>query len=171
MDTNGQSRRGVLTRGLLAAAGALGVGAAARAAPAPTTELRLHGTSWRLDAPGRRRGEQIRRGDHGTVHGELLDAPGRTSLGRFFGSRMAVQSAPGGHVRADASVEVHTFVLRDGTILGMGTSLPGESLFAIVGGTGAYTGASGSYSAVQRLHELGGDGTADFHLTIRRPEA
>jgi hypothetical protein len=169
------SRRSVLKRGLLVVAGALGVGAAGKDARAasqvPPNELQLYGRSWRLDAPGRVPGEQIRRGDHGVVYGELVDAPNGKPLGRFFGSRLAVQSAPGGNVRADASVELHTFVLPGGTLVGMGTALPGESVFAILGGTGAYAGASGSYTAVQRLRELGGSGTAEFHVTLHRPEA
>jgi hypothetical protein len=175
LESTGHSRRSVLKRGLLVAAGALGVTAGGKEARAVTRtlpdELRLFGRSWRLDAPGRVPGEQIRRGDTGVVYGELVDAPKGKPLGRFFGSRLAVQSAPGGNVRADASVEVHTFVLPDGTLVGMGTALPGESVFAIVGGTGVYAGASGSYTAVQRLHELGGDGTAEFHVTLHRPEA
>lgn len=171
---SGHSRRNVLKSGLLVAAGALGITGAreARAASRPLPdELRLYGRSWRLDAPGRRSGESIRPGDSGTVTGELLEARDGRSLGQFFGSRLAVQSAPGGNVRADASVEVHTFVLPRGTIVGMGTALPGASVFAVVGGTGDFAGASGSYTAVQRLHEHGGNGTAEFHLTLHRPEA
>jgi len=48
----------------------------------------------------------------------------------------------------------------------MGSVLPGESLFAIVGGTGRYAGARGSYVASQHLRELGGDGTAHFVLNL-----
>jgi hypothetical protein len=175
VEGNGHSRRSVLKRGLLVVAGAIGVTAAgkegsAEARPLPN-EFRLFGRSWRLDAPGRVPGEQIRRGDGGVVYGELVDAPTGKPTGRFFGSRLAVQSAPGGNVRADASVEIHTFVLPGGTLVGMGTALPAESVFAIVGGTGDYAGASGSYTAVQRLRELGGNGTAEFHVTLHRPEA
>jgi hypothetical protein len=156
------------------AAGAIGLGAAARdaraAMPVPVGDavqtLRLHGSHWRIDTPGRRPGEALRLGDHAAISGELLDRPGGTPLGRFYGSRLAVQAAPGGSARADAGVEVHTFVFPTGTIVGMGTSLLGEATFAIVGGTGIYAGAHGSYAAKQRLREHGGNGTADFTLTI-----
>jgi hypothetical protein len=50
--------------------------------------------------------------------------------------------------------------------MGMGTSVLGRAIFAIVGGTGAYANAKGSYAAHQRLRELGGNGTAEFDLTL-----
>ena len=92
-------------------------------------------------------------------------------LGQFFGSRLALQSTPGGHARADASVEVHTFVLPHGTIVGMGTAVLGDAVFAVVGGTGRYAGVKGSYVANQRLREQGGNGTAEFILTLHGMEA
>jgi hypothetical protein len=167
---NGQSRRGLLKRGLLLAAGAVGVSAAGRDARAATRldtgggPLRLHGVDWRIVAPGRTPGAAIPIGEHAAVYGDLLDSREKP-VGQFFGSRLAVQAHPG-RSRADASVEVHTFVLPEGTIVGMGTSVLGRATFAIVGGTGAYAGAKGSYTANQRLRELGGDGTADFVLTL-----
>jgi hypothetical protein len=162
-----QNRRMLLKRGLLAAAGAVGLGAATRDAKATlampatgTRELRLYGRAWRLETPGRRPGDAIQPGDHGAVSGELLDRPNGRVIGRFHGSRLA--TGP----RAHAAMEVHTLVLPKGTIVGMGTSLLGEAVFAVVGGTGAYATARGSYVARQRLRELGGNGTAEFTLTL-----
>jgi hypothetical protein len=134
----------MLKRSLVLAAGAIGLGAAAKDSRAAmpvvvggrAQTLRLHGSHWRIDTPGRRPGEALQLGDNAAISGELLDRPGGTLLGRFYGSRLAVQSAPGGAARADAGVEVHTFVFPKGTIVGMGTSLFGEATFAIVGGTG-----------------------------------
>jgi hypothetical protein len=172
--TNGQSRRNLLKRGLMLTAGALGIAAAdGRTARAATKlesrggELRLLGANWRLATPGRQPGEAIQLGDHGTLYGDLLGSAKGKVVGQFYGSRLAVQAAPGGHTRADAAVEVHTFVLPEGTIVGMGTSVHGRAVFAIVGGTGAYADAKGSYAATQRLREHGGNGTAEFILTIR----
>jgi hypothetical protein len=171
---NGHNRRTLLKRGLVLAAGALGVTAAGKEAKAATTtvpsSLRLHGTNWRLAVPDRQPGAILRLGDHGAVYGDLFDRPNGKPLGRFYGSRLAIQSTPGGHARADASVEVHTFVLPYGTIIGMGTAVLGEAIFAIVGGTGVYAGAKGSYSATQRLREHGGNGTADFVLNLKSLE-
>lgn len=173
--TAGQSRRSLLKRSLVLAAGAVGIGAAARDSraglPLPVGDgaqtLKLHGRHWRIDTPGRGPGEAIRLGDHAALSGELLDRPGGSVLGRLYGSRLAVEAVPGGKSRADAGVEVHTFVFPKGTIVGMGTSLPGGATFAIVGGTGVYAGAHGSYVATQRLREHGGNGTADITMTLR----
>jgi len=168
---SGHNRRNVLKRGLVLAAGAVGLSAAGSDARAMTRiagaggPLALHGVGWRLVSPGRTPGAAIPLGEHAAVHGDLLDA-GRQPVGAFYGSRLAIQSRGTRHAGSDASVEVHTFVLREGTIVGMGTSVLGRATFAIVGGTGAYAGATGSYSAHQRLRELGGDGTADFLLTL-----
>lgn len=169
--TNGHSRRSVLKRGLVLAAGAIGLSAAGGEARAATKidtgggALRLYGSNWRLVTPARAAGEAIQLGDHGAVYGDLLDARKR-AVGKFYGSRLAIQAALDGHSHANASVEVHTFVLPEGTLMGMGTSVLGRSMFAIVGGTGAYAGAKGSYAAHQRLRELGGNGTAEFDLTL-----
>jgi len=172
--TNGHNRRTLLKRGLVLAAGALGVTVAGKEAKAATrtgpNQLRLHGTNWRLSVPDRQPGDSLRLGDHGAVYGDLLDRPNGKPLGQFYGSRLAIQSAPGGHARADASVEVHTFVLPQGTLIGMGTAVLGEAIFAIVGGTGIYAGAKASYSATQRLREHGGNGTADFVLNLKSLE-
>ena len=43
-----------------------------------------------------------------------------------------------------------------------------ENVFAIVGGTGKYLGVTGSYVARQNPLETGGDGTAEFTLTLQR---
>jgi len=176
--TNGHSRRSLLKRGVVLAAGAVGLSAAsgttaraARRLDAGSTGLRLFGSNWRLVTPARQPGEAIQLGDQGAVYGDLLDGPRGNSLGRFYGSRLAIQAAPGGFSRADASVEVHTFVLPGGTIVGMGTSVLGKAIFAIVGGTGVYAGAKGSYAATQRLREHGGDDTAEFIMTLHGMEA
>ena len=66
-----------------------------------------------------------------------------------------------------SSLEIHTFALKDGTIHGLGSAARGaEGHFVILGGTGRYAGASGSYVARQSSRELGGNGTAEFHLTL-----
>jgi hypothetical protein len=171
---SGENRRSLLTRGLVLIGGAIGLGAsseaAAAAAPPPKgaakpTVLVLRARAITLQAPARKAGERIRPGDHGTLVGELVDARGRPQ-GRFYGSRLAFDSGLDRHSGADASVELHTFKLDGGTILGMGSTFPGESAFAIVGGTGRYAGARGSYEAVVRLRELGGDSTAHFVLKL-----
>jgi hypothetical protein len=70
---------------------------------------------------------------------------------------------------AVSSLEIHTFTLRDGTIHGLGSALRGaDGEFLILGGTGRYTGIQGSYLTRQGTRGLGGNGTAEFHLTLTR---
>jgi hypothetical protein len=98
------------------------------------------------------------------LSGELVDAEG-TSLGRFLGISTAFDATSPG----TSAVESHTFQLADGTLHGTGTAeAGGESVFAIVGGTGRYHGARGSYVARQMPVELGGDGSAAFTMTFAR---
>jgi hypothetical protein len=177
--TNGQSRRGLLGRGLILAAGAIGLGAGAAGTklatdreerPAGGTQLqpqqlRLTGRNWLLQTPERKPGERLVAGERGTVYGELLDERG-VPAGSFYGSRMAVQSELGAS-GADGSLELHAFKLAGGTLLGIGAMIAGESVFTITGGTGRYAGAQGSYVADQRLRELGGNGTAEFTIDLR----
>jgi hypothetical protein len=171
---NGQSRRGLLGRGLVLLAGAVGIGAGAGATKLATRDddgvtaagrLRLHGRDWILQTPDRRPGERLVAGERGTVYGRLLDEHDRP-VGKFYGSRMAVQSELGA-AGADGSLELHTFKLEGGTLLGIGSVIAGESIFTITGGTGRYAGVRGSYVAEQRLRELGGNGTAEFTIDLR----
>lgn len=171
MSDNGHSRRSLLGRGLVGLAAAVGIGAGAGVTAARTSggaesgsrTIRLDGRGWTLTTPGRRLGERIAPGDRSTVHGQLLD--GGRVVGSFLGSRVAAPSASGG-LEADASLELHTFTLDGGTILGMGSALPGAGVFAIVGGSGKYANARGTYTAEQQAFELGGDGSATFVLTL-----
>lgn len=167
-ETVGHNRRSLLKRALVLAAGAGGLGALAKDASARIDvpldtgrAVKLYGHGWRLETPGRRAGEAIRPGDHGVVTGELLDGPNGRVVGEFYGSRLA--AGP----RGASGIEVHTLVLKGGTLVGMGTSVLGRAVFAVVGGTGAYAGATGSYAAVQRLREQGGNGTAEFELSLK----
>jgi hypothetical protein len=166
------SRRELLKGSVALAAGAIGLGAAGRAIarhdqPAQPTSgtqelpltLTLAGRNWHALTDSTS-------GRQTTLSGELVDQEG-TSLGAFYGSAARVES-PVDH--SPASVETHTFALADGTIHGMGTVAPGapEAVFAVVGGTGRYLGARGSYVARQQPLELGGDGSASFTLTFTR---
>jgi hypothetical protein len=167
------SRRGLLGRGLLVAAGALGVGAAARSAksefaPADAAgkngELRLYGRNLHLQAPERRAGQVPVNGERHSAYGELLDRPKGKVVGSFTAAHLTQESP---FAAAVSSLEIHTFALKDGTIHGLGAVARGsEGHFVILGGTGRYSGVQGSYRASQGVRELGGDGSADFHFTL-----
>jgi len=96
----------------------------------------------------------------------VCSAPGE-QVGEFYGSGHVLQNPLGALAVGAASLEVHSFNLADGTIAGVGSTRQGESVFAIVGGTGRYAGVSGSYIARQQPLEVGGDGTAEFTLTMK----
>ena len=160
------SRRVVLGSALGATAGILGVGTAAKLItdsndqPVADQEsgrtISLQGRDWRLSSPTRVAGKLPGADDVPSAQGNLHDGDGN-ALGQFTSAAL-----PGSGGR----FQLHEFQLADGTLLGMGAGALEEGVFAIVGGTGRYHGVAGSYTARQRPREVGGDGTADFELTI-----
>jgi len=169
--TRGPSRRGFLARGAVLAVGALGLGAGrvsvSSAATVPAQDLTLYGRLFHLHAQGRRPGVAPVKGERLTSYGELLDRPNGTKVGEFSSAIFALGSPFGGMPAGATSLEYHSFNLYDGTIIGLGTGTAGdEGVFAIVGGTGRYAGARGTYVAHQHPRELGGNGSAEFRLTL-----
>jgi hypothetical protein len=171
--SNVSSRRGLLGRGMLVAAGVLGLGGAAKRSSetGPTspaaTELTLFGRQYHLHAPERRAGELPQKGDRLTAYAELAERPGGSAVGDFTAAHLALDSPFAGA----SSLEIHSFNLADGTIHGLGSAARGaDGHFVILGGTGRFAGATGSYLARRLPRELGGDGTAEFHLTLTVPE-
>lgn len=169
--TTNSTRASLLKRLALLAGGAVGAGVAVRsaggddaAAAATLTKtastLTLHGRDWRLHRPGVAFGKLPAASDPALPSGRIVDERER-ELGRFHAAAL-----PGA-----GAVHLHTFELAEGTILGIGASRLDEGSYAIVGGTGRYAGASGTYTARQFLRELGGDGTAEFTLTLNAWEA
>ena len=172
-EATGTSRRSLLARGALLAAGALGITAAgaqgtAWASRRNRAPLRLYGRNFHLHAPARRAGTVPEKGDRHSTYGELLDRPGGKLVGHFTAAHLTQESP---FAAAASSLEIHTFTLKNGTIHGLGTVARGaEGHFVIVGGTGRYAGVQGSYVARQGSRELGGNGTAEFHLTLAGQE-
>jgi len=169
----GPPRRQLLRRGLAVLAGLGGLGAIqraavtrARSAPRETNVLRLYGQSWRQTTRERQSGEPPLSGDRVSVYGELSALPNGPKVGEFYAAGFLLESPFGADPRGRTTLEMHTFKLQDGQLIGMGAGEPGVGVFAIVGGTGRYTGARGSYSAIQRTRELGGEGDAEFVLTL-----
>jgi hypothetical protein len=165
--TQTSSRRGLLGRTFALAAGAVGVSAAQRIAQAnaapPATTLVLYGRGLHLQSTGRRPGSVPTVGERATAYGELLDQAGGRVIGHFSSAFLTLDSpfAPPG------SLELHTLTLEHGTIHGLGSVATGaDGHYAILGGTGRYAGARGTYVASENIRELGGDGTAEFRLTF-----
>ena len=171
--TGNTTRASLLKRLGLVAAGAAGFGVAAKTAardggstaaapvrrPQPQ-QLMLYGRDWRLHRPGVEFGKLPSANDVSVPKGRIVDAKER-ELGLFRAAAM-----PG-----LAAFHLHTFELAEGTILGIGANRLDEGSYAIVGGTGRYAGATGTYTARQFLRELGGNGTAEFTLNLNAWEA
>jgi hypothetical protein len=164
--TRTTSRRSVLGRGLALAAGAVGLSATGAQAATPKTEgtLILHGRGFHLDSQTKLRGQVPQSGDRHSAYGELVDRPNGKAVGQFSAMHLTHDSP---FAQGASSLEVHTFTLKDGTIHGLGTVARGaEGHFVILGGTGRYSGVTGSYIARQNAREMGGNGTATFHMTL-----
>lgn len=174
------TRRGILGMGALALAGlagAVGLGAAVErsrggadigvVAGSAGKPIRLHGSGWHLQAADLKRGVLPRPGDRVTISGLLSSTPGGPTIGSFFATSMHLDT-PGAAGSTYAEMQMHTIQLPEGSLVGMGTAMAGsETTYAVIGGTGRYTGATGSYSAVQRPFEVGGDGTAELSLNLK----
>ncbi len=164
------SRLRLIKHGLLATVGAAGAGVAAREGHAARPKnsrlnLTVHGRGWHASVPGKRRGQLPDRGQAFNVHGELVDRRGK-AVGEFVASAVQIDSPFAGSALGLVSFEHHVLHLGDGAIFATGHSSAGEGAFAVVGGTGRYAGATGSYSASQSVHGLGGDGTAKLTIDV-----
>jgi hypothetical protein len=143
----GTTRGVALKRAVLLAAGAIGIGAAGRASvgdggplPGEPFDLTLHAPELRVATPDRGPGRVPQPGDRFHTRAELYAGPDGARRGELLGSGVAFDLSIGARDH-----EQHTFVLDDGTILGMGLS--GEDgTYSVVGGTGRYADARGGYT-------------------------
>jgi len=164
------SRRQLLSGLALLGAGAAATGAAGAvvtgistkpstapiAAPVAAAALVLSAPRVRIEAVGRQPGVLPPVDRPFAARGQLNDPNGAVA-GSF-----AITPVPG----AAGALQLHTFELEGGTLLGMGAASAGEGTFAVIGGTGRYRGATGSYTL--RLSEDGSGRHAsaefNFHL-------
>ena len=163
-------RRTVLRRGFFAAAAAAAALAVRPSDQRPAVAtvpitggktIELFGRGWHADTS-----KVPSKGDSYSVYGELLASPAGDKCGEFYAACLAIDSPF--QVTGDGlgTLEIHTLVLAEGSIVAMGAGGGVERSFAIVGGTGKYTGARGSYTANQDTYGLGGRGTAAFKLKL-----
>ncbi len=163
------SRRNVVSKAVLAIASLAGIGAASGAggklvaSPDPDTFV-LRGRNWRTS--GDPFGALPSEGDRISVRGDLIDESQGERIGDFFAAGFAIGA--GLHPAQVERLELHTFKLPGGTIIGSGTAGQLEGVFAILGGTGRYASARGTYVARQRHLDLGGDGSAEFLFKLAR---
>jgi hypothetical protein len=163
-------RRTVLKRGIFAAAAAAtalavrpseGRPALASVPMGSGQTIELFGRGWHADTS-----KVPSKGDSYSVYGELLSSPAGDKCGEFYAACLAIDSPFQVTGDGTGSLEIHTLVLAEGSIVAMGAGGGVERSFAIVGGTGKYTGARGSYTANQDTYGLGGRGTAAFKLKL-----
>jgi hypothetical protein len=164
-------RRTVLKRGIFAAAAAAAAALAIRPGeqrPALATAsigggktVELFGRGWHADTS-----KVPSKGDSYSVYGELLTSPDGDKCGEFYAACLAIDSPFQVTGEGIGSLEIHTLVLAGGSIVAMGAGSGVERSYAIVGGTGKYTGARGSYTANQDTYGLGGRGVAALKLRL-----
>jgi len=87
--------------------------------------------------------------------GELEDATGGV-VGRFSAGLL-----PG----SDGQVAVQRFSFSEGSLIGMGSGLLDGEEYAVVGGTGRFAGAIGSYVVTLQPGEFGRDAEFVINLT------
>lgn len=161
-------RRALLQRSALLIGGALGfLGGAAGSAGAATMgpTLRLFGR--------RRARTQAGRGPRSapaapSVYGELLAEVGGPRVGTFHSNGLG-QQVPLHGLAAAPPLELQTFTLEHGTLFGLGAS-PGrdaQRTCAVLGGTGRFAGASGTYVERPASEAGAGRGAVEFVFTLK----
>jgi hypothetical protein len=162
------SRRALLARAGVAAgiagAGAVGLKAAtvpSAASPGRPLPRVVHGRDWRIVFAGLPHGTAPGPSTPRLPTGRLVDGDG-AHLGMLESSLLP---SVGG------VTHLHRLDLGDGGLIAVGPGGSDDATFAIVGGTGRYRGATGTYHAAQRPREHGGDGTATLTFDITTPEA
>jgi hypothetical protein len=150
-DGSAPKRRTLLQRGLALLAGAVGLGAAWGArgdgvsTPGSGSALRLYGR--RRAAMRSPRGDGLTRATHVISSGDLLEGPGGDVVGSFHTNALCLATPLGPTLAAPSNIEFHTFALESGTLfaLAAGPSAGGLGSGAVIGGTGRFEGARGSY--------------------------
>jgi hypothetical protein len=159
------SRRELLTRaGLVAGAagvvGAAGVAATGITSSGPRAVPRvIHGADWRVVRPGVAAGTLPSMDSVALPAGRLVDATGAT-VGAFQSSILP---------SSGLGMQLHRLELAGGTLNAVGPATLGDATYAVIGGTGQFAGASGSYHLEQQPAPSGG--TARFTFDITTPGA
>jgi hypothetical protein len=150
------TRKAAIARGLALLAGLAGAGAAGRKlADGGGESFVLHARE-----PLRPPPRPDRPGERVTLVAELYRADGRRA-GDLYGAAFSLRGP--GEPEGRERLELHTFELDEGSLVGTGTVGLGEGSFAILGGTGRFAGARGTY-LVRR--PPAGAGTADLELLL-----
>ena len=141
-------RRTLLQRGLALLGGAFGGAIASReaqAAPLGSAEvtLRLIGSR----RPAVRVAKGLGAASHLVCSGDLLSGPGGETVGAFHTNGLCLETSLGSRLAAPSNIAFQSFTLPDGSLFGVGPgpAAGGERTCALLGGTGRFAGARGSY--------------------------
>lgn len=149
----GTGRRTLLQRALALMAGGVAFGSGVRltrgspvrAEAAADPSLTVYARTRPFVVPPNGRGSVTATGTL-MASGDLLDAPDGKSIGSFVTNCLCVIGSAAHNV-AHPTLEFQALQLKDGTLYGMcaGPGPDGAKSHAIVGGTGRFTGARGTY--------------------------
>jgi hypothetical protein len=172
-------RRALLKRGLACLAGAAGLRLAGPApqavaspvvepaspAPAGGTTIKFYSRRLHVRLGGAKPG--LVPSPNGRVNSrcDLLESPDGAKVGDFTATCFSPDS-PFGFAASEHDVELQTLKVADGTLFGIGASGPGskgERAQAVLGGTGRFAGARGSYVIRQNGP---GQGEESFEILI-----
>jgi hypothetical protein len=179
MEKRGTGRRTLLQRGLALIAGGAALVAGARtgrieAAAPPRHALGTDGT---LKLYARKRPlAPPPAGAHGShrpdgrllASGELFDTPDGAAVGEFHTNCFCLDT-PFGPQAAGSNLEFQVLQLKDGTLFGLcaGSVVNGTAkVHALVGGTGRYAGARGSYFERTANPQSGGHDLVELVVTL-----
>ncbi len=175
------TRRSALQRGLVLAAGAVALpvtvpdARGAPAPPAPSTPpavnagktVKFYARRLLVHCPPQKPGQLPAWSGALHSHGDLLDRPDGAKIGEFSATCLGPES-PFGCAGTDHAVELQTLKVANGTLFGIGSAGPtadGERAHAILGGTGCFAGAQGSYVIRQNPSGRGAD-SVEFLITL-----
>ena len=135
----------------------------------PNQTFMLEGRGWHIYSRDIARGRLPEGGERMLSYGELYAGEDAEKIGDFAATYFGLpRRAADGRL---ASLEQHVFTLPGGSLFGSGMTAPGFATvdeFAIVGGTGKYAGARGTYVVRQSHLEFGGDGTATITFNLMK---
>jgi hypothetical protein len=157
-------RRALLQKGAALTLGAIGLsgGSAGLAAAAGTGGLRFYVRRRRTTRPpGRASETAMPAGGYGELLAEL-DGP---ALGTFHANGLGGMPTTG--LAAAPQLELQTFTLEDGMLFGLGANgKESERTCAVLGGTGRFAGASGTYVEREVEDPRAGRGVVEFLFRI-----
>jgi hypothetical protein len=115
-------------------------------------------------------GETTPPSDRRSRRGTLLARPeGGEPVGEYFATCLSQPGAFGVHLAESPGVELQTFRLPGGTLFGAGANERNEaggSVHAVLGGTGRYAGARGTFSLTPLSQDAGGRDWTEIEINL-----